>query len=192
MLADLKDTCNGCGGTLILFNLDWQDYSSGLIDAKVSGGYHSNYLSDMTDYRFSLCEKCLSEIFAKFKIPPYFGDYAFGLDTETDSKTFKEHLNHLKYRRWKNASYHYVNGEMVLNTASDVYKHFFKNKCTFRYKCKNKAKYLIGNHLEFINGININSVCDKHSLDPDIIINGSGKLFPYLTEAQQLKEAVFK
>lgn len=190
MLADLKDTCNNCGGTLAILELDGKKYVDGLINARVSGAYNSKYLSDCTDYRFSLCEKCLSEIFAKFKIPPYFGDYGFASDAEADNETFKEHLDNLKYRRWISEVYHIVNNETVLNADSDAYKHFLKNKCTYKYKCKHKAKYLIGNHLDYIGGINVHSICEQHYMQSSVINNE--KLFPYLTMEQQIKAVVFK
>jgi hypothetical protein len=41
----------------------------GLIKAQVMGGYYSTGLEDESSYSFSICEKCLAEIFKKFKIP---------------------------------------------------------------------------------------------------------------------------
>ncbi len=49
---------------------------SGLIDAKVTGGYDSTpgngfgALDDCSQYKFSLCEWCLDWLFEQFKIPP--------------------------------------------------------------------------------------------------------------------------
>ena len=40
----------------------------GLHNATVTGGYCSNYLSDMVEYKFSLCEECLKELFESFDI----------------------------------------------------------------------------------------------------------------------------
>jgi len=50
--------CNQCKGLCLV---DEQMYG---LSAEVSGDY------DMVTYRFELCEKCLSELFAGFKIPP--------------------------------------------------------------------------------------------------------------------------
>ena len=47
----------------------------GLIEAEVAGHYYSPALDDCKNYRFSLCEKCLKEMFATFKIPPTTKDY---------------------------------------------------------------------------------------------------------------------
>jgi hypothetical protein len=58
--------CNQCGEKC------YSDYAPdyyGLIDCKVSGGFSSEYLIDGNIYTFSLCEKCLTEMFEKFKIP---------------------------------------------------------------------------------------------------------------------------
>lgn len=42
----------------------------GLIEVTVSGGYSSPALWDLTNYTFSLCERCLRELFDGCKIPP--------------------------------------------------------------------------------------------------------------------------
>lgn len=42
----------------------------GLVDAKCSGGFNSEQLSDGGIYRFSLCEKCLMEMFETFAMLP--------------------------------------------------------------------------------------------------------------------------
>ena len=40
----------------------------GLIEVTVTGGYCSTHLADGSSYTFSLCEKCLVELFESFKI----------------------------------------------------------------------------------------------------------------------------
>ncbi len=57
--------CNRCGGTCV----SEQGSQYGL-SATVEGGYESTHLEDLVAYHFDLCEKCLSELFAQFKIPP--------------------------------------------------------------------------------------------------------------------------
>lgn len=59
--------CNGCGGGLCPRN-DSCPY--GLVEAVVDGGYSSTHLSDAVNYQFSLCEKCLREMFDRFVVPP--------------------------------------------------------------------------------------------------------------------------
>lgn len=67
--------CNKCGTDLR--SLDTTEDGRticngyfGLVDATVSGGYFSEHLSDCTNYRFSLCEKCLVALFDTFKTLP--------------------------------------------------------------------------------------------------------------------------
>lgn len=47
--------------------IDWGVY--GLEEAKVTGGFFSDPLRDMTEYQFNLCESCLDALFKTFKIP---------------------------------------------------------------------------------------------------------------------------
>jgi len=58
--------CNGCGISLKSDNDDFY----GLPTVTVSGGYNSTHLVDNAKYEFALCEKCLKELFAKFKFQP--------------------------------------------------------------------------------------------------------------------------
>jgi len=57
--------CNKCGNSCkceMNFN--------GLVETTVIGAYDSTHLDDMRQYVFSLCEKCLSELFDGFSIKP--------------------------------------------------------------------------------------------------------------------------
>lgn len=58
--------CNRCAKSLKLEG----DGFNGLIEAEVYGCYSSTYLTDLTIYKFSLCEKCLAKLFSEFKISP--------------------------------------------------------------------------------------------------------------------------
>ena len=61
-------TCNKCEGSCR--EVGMEDYGFNcLIEHKITGGYGSAHLGDMTSYTFSLCEKCLVEMFDTFKIP---------------------------------------------------------------------------------------------------------------------------
>jgi len=67
--------CNKCGADCQKFatNVNKEKFSVGyygLIDAEVRGGYESTELSDCVEYKFSLCEKCIKELFDSFKNPP--------------------------------------------------------------------------------------------------------------------------
>lgn len=61
--------CNKCTGDISRFEdgINTGDY--GVVDVTYVGGYYSKHLDDLSEYKFSLCEKCLSELFASFKIP---------------------------------------------------------------------------------------------------------------------------
>ena len=64
----MSDQCNKCNGpTRTPYGL--QD-KYGLIDVKVISGYYSPVLPDCTKYEFSLCEKCIVELFDSFMTPP--------------------------------------------------------------------------------------------------------------------------
>ena len=77
-IASVK--CNKCGCDCQKFskNINDEKFSVGyygLIDANVQGGYESVELSDCVEYTFSLCEKCLKELFVSFKTPPKYYIY---------------------------------------------------------------------------------------------------------------------
>lgn len=63
--------CNKCGESQLYAREDGFSHSEiyGLPEITIIGGYWSKYLSDNTKYQFSLCEKCLNELFDTFKIP---------------------------------------------------------------------------------------------------------------------------
>lgn len=65
----VETVCNKCGGTCAKFWADGEFEDYGLVNAKVSSGYLSHDLEDGNLYTFSLCEKCLKEMFESFKIP---------------------------------------------------------------------------------------------------------------------------
>ena len=68
---EIKDIlCNNCGESC------FREYNAlGLIETEVCGGYYSVELEDMKTYTFSICEKCLVELFKQFNIKPQIDDY---------------------------------------------------------------------------------------------------------------------
>ncbi len=74
--------CNKCGKSLIdEGNMNYE----GLIEASVSGGFHSK-IGDMVELKFSLCEDCLLEMFKTFKHEPYVRDHSlYSRDPEDES-----------------------------------------------------------------------------------------------------------
>lgn len=65
----LKIPCNKCGKETGKIDHKHHVGYYGLVNAKVTGGYWSEDLSDCVEYKFSLCEKCLAELMLSFKIP---------------------------------------------------------------------------------------------------------------------------
>ena len=74
----MSKKCNLCGLSCDICGSIPEDIRtpSGLIDAKVTGGYDSTpgngfgALDDCAQYKFSLCEWCLDWLFEQFIIPP--------------------------------------------------------------------------------------------------------------------------
>jgi hypothetical protein len=91
MVRDPKSfTCNGCGEPLCPKP---NDGPHGLIEATVSGGYDSPHLLDLTAYTFSLCEKCLRQLFDGFKVPPKVVNYHDDLPSYAQERE--------RYRLWQ-------------------------------------------------------------------------------------------
>lgn len=63
--------CNKCGETC---KTKACDNLEGLIEVVVCGGYGSHFIGDMNQFEFSVCEKCLMEFVATFKIQPVMTD----------------------------------------------------------------------------------------------------------------------
>jgi len=82
--------CNRCGEGMYI-QPNWGPH--GLIEARVSGGYASPHLLDLVRYKFSLCEKCLREMFDQFKVPPEIQDKHGGATTYAEEST--------RYKRWQ-------------------------------------------------------------------------------------------
>jgi hypothetical protein len=61
--------CNKCGSSCNHSPRGQTSSFYGLIEVEVHGGYESTDLEDLTSIKFSLCEKCISELNSSFKIP---------------------------------------------------------------------------------------------------------------------------
>lgn len=64
--------CNKCG--LSCRSAIPMDEFNGLIEAIVTGGYGSTHLEDGGVYKFTLCERCLVDLFKEFKTNPFQGN----------------------------------------------------------------------------------------------------------------------
>lgn len=101
----------------------------GLYNAKVTGGYESYHLCDMTAYTFSFCEKCLRQLFNQCKIKPFVSDYG-----SLEKGGYERDLEIYEYRLWKDAGCHH--------------QAYLNRRCNFVKDCSNKAIYtqLINDH----------------------------------------------
>ena len=63
--------CNKCGMSCQGHVGNW----NGLINCEVAGAYDSSHFDDGAVFIFSLCEKCLVDLFATFKLSAYVGNF---------------------------------------------------------------------------------------------------------------------
>lgn len=135
--------CNLCGGPQRPLGTSNEQYPHGLEDAKVTGGYDSYHLFDMTTYTFSFCEECLRKLFNQCKIPPKVEDtmelraveYAWTKDQEL-----------YEYRVWKDEGGHH--------------KAYMEKRCNSIKDCPNRAVYTLLHNGDFSE----DSACEEHKL----------------------------
>jgi len=132
--------CNRCAGPMRPLGSHNEQYPHGLQEVAVSGGYDSYHLFDCTTYHFSLCEKCLRELFNQFKIPPAISDTLGGL-TPT---AWEEDQEAYEYRVWKDNGGHH--------------QAYLDKKCNFVKDCPNTAIYTQRISGEFTE----NCTCEEH------------------------------
>lgn len=150
LMIDPKELlCNLCGECLChditTPSGRWSsDYPHGLYDAKVTGGYESYHLLDLNRYTFSLCEKCLRQLFTQCKIKPEVVDVGLGgtvlgeCGWEQDQKTYE-------YRLWKDNGGHH--------------QAYLDRKCNAIKDCPNRAVYtLLHNDTIFTE----EALCEEH------------------------------
>lgn len=150
--------CNMCGG-LMCHDITvpsgrWRsDSPCGLHNAKVSGGYESYHLFDMTGYTFSFCEECLRKLFLQCKIPPKVSEYGIGnapdgslTYVDRSEQSWEDDKTCYEYRVWKDAGHHH---QAYLNKMCNAVK-----------DCENKAVYtLLHNDTDFTE----EALCEKHA-----------------------------
>lgn len=108
--------CNKCGDSCV--EEETGDIY-GLVEAEVTGGFWSTSLQDKTAYNFTLCEECLTDLFAEFKHPVE--ETEFSVDEEVEDGTyvpgdpeFSKLMNELSEEE--------MEGEMVTFNGSDLKK----------------------------------------------------------------------
>lgn len=117
---------------------------NGLYNAQVMGGYYTpGYLLDMNRYTFSLCEKCLRELFMQCKIKPTVDGMDFqGNIREPDC--WEADQRSYEYQEWEKAGGHH--------------QAYLDRKCNTKKDCPNKAIYTIKINGEFSES----SCCEEH------------------------------
>lgn len=114
----------------------------GLHDAEVSGGYESYHLFDCTTYKFSICEKCLRELFNQFKIKPTIIDKLGDIDSKEDPWELDQKA--YEYRVWEDEGGHH--------------QAYMEKRCNSVKDCPNRAVYTILHNGDFSE----DSACEEH------------------------------
>jgi hypothetical protein len=134
--------CNLCGECARPLGTHNEQYSHGLEDEVIIGGYDSYHLFDMTSYTFTFCEKCLRNLFNQCKIPPAVDSNNF--DGGSEPYDYAKDREEYEYRLWKDNGGHH--------------QAYLDRKCNFVKDCSNKAEYtqIISN--DFTEGC----CCEEH------------------------------
>jgi hypothetical protein len=118
--------CNLCGECMCPLGTMNEQYPHGLHEAKVTGGYDSYHLFDMTTYIFSFCEKCLRKLFNECKVKPAIYDTSFEGELTQEEQWDKDQEAY-EYRVWKDEGGHH--------------QAYLNRKCNFVKDCPNEAIY---------------------------------------------------
>lgn len=146
--------CNNCGDCMSIGH----HAIYGMDDLSYNGGYDSEHLSDMTNYRFKLCEKCLRSMFEKFKIKPLV--YSFGSKISYEEESFFN-----KRAIWRNSP--------AFDLAAK------KGKCNFTPNCRNKAFYSISEKKSGYSNETCCKSCFKKERFAEIL-DIKDKVYPYV------------
>jgi len=163
--------CNNCGESLIPLDMekDCKPSPYGLVEKTVSGGYFSDYLWDCTTYTFSLCEKCLRDLFDQFKIPPQIGGYMGG-----GAETYEEDSFYHQERLWRKAG-----GKL---------EKLKQGLCNDKSFCQNEAKYRIFSSSDLTD----HSCCEEHRVNNENCMNYEFVNFELTKDIFSLKEATLE
>jgi hypothetical protein len=133
--------CNRCGECMRPLGTMNEQYPHGLEKAEVTGGYDSYHLFDMTTYKFSICEKCLRELFNQFKIKPGVEDR---IDLQPIPYAWEKDQEAYEYRVWKDEGGHH--------------KAYMSKLCNAAKDCPNRAVYTVLHNGNFSE----DSCCEQH------------------------------
>lgn len=118
--------CNICKAYL----KNIHDSYYGLVDAKFSSGYDSTHFLDGYSFTFSLCEKCLYDLFDKFTKSPNIINYF-----DSEKSTLKEYRKSEKY------------SEEYKIKSEEKYKYQLSNSICMDGDCNGDAEFLYVNSL---------------------------------------------
>lgn len=108
----------------------------GLSNVEVFGSYFSEHMTDMTKYKFNLCEKCIRNMFSKFKIKPHTYDmFSAPLSYDKD----QEYYDYIEWSKCGGKKDAYEEGlcNAVKNCANKaIYSHFYESKFTIECSCE--------------------------------------------------------
>lgn len=141
--------CNLCGECMCPLGTYNEQVPHGLYNAKVTGGYDSYHLLDMSQYTFSFCEKCLRQLFIQCKIKPEIHDMNFDLNFNPtiayQEYSWEDDQKSYEYNVWRDNGGHH--------------QAYLNRKCNSIKDCPNDAIYtLLHNDIDFTE----NSFCEEH------------------------------
>jgi hypothetical protein len=121
IIIDPKERlCNNCGECLCPLDTISHSDPHGLVNARVTGGYNSYHLMDCTSYVFSICEKCLRQLFINFKIEPTVNEVDFWSDNDDGRSSWDKDQESYEFRVWKdNGGYHQAYLNRKCNEVKD-------------------------------------------------------------------------
>lgn len=145
--------CNKCGGFMCPIGTYNEQIPHGLHNAEVMGGYDSYHLLDLNKYIFSICEKCLRELFLQFIIPPVVNNH-MSYNSELD----EWHWDKLtyEYRIWKDGGKHheaYINKKcnVVKDCDNDaIYTHLLSNEFTEDCSCEQHKEFHVYSNTKLV------------------------------------------
>jgi len=136
-----------CGESMSIAMTEFPDqpeYNLGLTEVTVNGQYYSTHLLDTNCYQFSLCEKCLRNMFEQFKIKPLIYDSFASSHLSQINWTYEKDKEIYEYQIWRE--------------EGGLHQAYLAGKCNAIKNCSNDAVYTIFYEDEFTE----NSCCETH------------------------------
>ena len=138
LLTRVPTVCNMCSGSMSPAEGPNKEYDHGLVNCVVTGSYDSYHIFDLTNYKFSICELCLRNMFNSFEIPPSVEDSHDG------EESYEEDLKAYQNRLWKD--------------AGGFQRNFENGICNDDKDCLNKAEWRELNMFQLTDNI----YCNDH------------------------------